>query len=485
MKNKEILQVASVGALLFGGAVPAEETRRPNVVFFISDQHRGDLMGCAGNPVVKTPNMDQLAADGVRFDRLYSQWPLCGPSRACFMTGQYPQANGVHFNGEIVPIHNPRMARSFQQAGYKTGLTGIVDFEPRYGKYHGYDRYVYYRDVYPDYARSHGVDDPFGWQRNYDRAGALKVHGSGSLDHAAELHHDAWAADVACDLMEEWKDEPFFLRVGVRLPHPPYFAPPPYDTMYSPDEVPMADSIPRDGILYDGKKVTYRQLQEATASYYGVTTMVDDNLGKVMRKVDELGLRDNTIFIYCSDHGNKIGHHGEMGKMTFYDDDARIPFIMRYPGRLTAGRVFDELEEQIDVMPTLLEMCGIEIPRGVQGRSMVAALRGEEKGHEYVYGYERNRSQMICSKDWKYIHNVPTEASMLFNLKEDPAEMNNLFGTPEGAEAERKLKDELLQWHLELTDNTIHNDFTEHDESVPWIQKYMDPVVEGWPPSRK
>jgi arylsulfatase len=190
-------------------------------------------------------------------------------------------------------------------------------------------------------------------------------------------------------------------------------------------------------------------------------------------------LAKNTIVIYTTDHGNNLGHHGQYGKMTFYDDDARLPFIMRFPGQPKAGTVIDGMVEEIDLMPTLLQLCGVPIPRGVQGKSMVGLIQGTEPGKNEVFGFARGMRQMIRTKDWKLILDWHPEESLLFDLKADPLELNNLYGKPEVAKTEAMLKERLLRWHLMLPDKTIPNSFTDREEAAEWIHRYMDPVVDA------
>ena len=261
-----------------------------NVVFYMSDQHRWDYMGAYGNKHIQTPNMDRFAETGIRFNHMFSPYPLCGPARACYITGQYPQAHMARFNGLPVPINNPRLPRTLKENGYHTGIVGIIDLEPRKGKYHGYERYEY-KNGYDKWAREHGIDDPGKWQS------PEKAHDYGSLDQPAEYHFSSWVAEKSMDIIEEWhdSDKPFFLRVGERIPHPPYYAPSPYDKMYDPEEIPLDPAV-------NPEREDYQLLKEATAMYCGLVSLVDYNFGRILNKIDELGLTENTIVIYCSDH---------------------------------------------------------------------------------------------------------------------------------------------------------------------------------------
>ncbi|MEM7310949.1 MAG: sulfatase-like hydrolase/transferase [Planctomycetota bacterium] len=446
------------------------DDERWNVIFFISDQHRHDAMGCAGNPVVKTPNMDRLATSGFRFAHMYSHFPLCGPSRASWASGQYPRAHRVRYNGVPMPIENPRIGRTLQEHGYHTGLIGLGDVEPKQAQINGYETYITAHH-YNAWATERGIEDPSDWQ--IARRGGvpgLKGHQHGTLSFPPEHHYSTWVADRAIELMEEWRDEPFFLWVGERLPHPPYYAPAPYDTMYDAETLPMDPSVPRDHELFD-------ELRAATAKYYGLTTLADVNLGRILDKLDELELTDRTIFVYSTDHGNLLGHHGELRKASLYDDDARLPFLMRYPSQTRSNVVIDGLAEQIDLFPTLLDLLDIEVPRGVQGRSMVGMMEGTDDGRDAVFGdvsYERRGRQMVRTKEWKLIFS-PDEGSHLYHLVEDPHEQRNLYGAPEHREVELALKERLLVWNMESVDATIPGLYEDPRAGEAWVKRWYRP----------
>jgi len=448
-----------------------------NVVLYITDEQRQDCVGAYGNDVIRTPHMDALAASGVRFNGFFSQFPLCGPSRACYITGQYPQAHGVHFNGVPVPMHAPRLPRTLKEHGYRTGQVGCFNIEPREGKYHGYDIFHYQGTEYPGWAAERGVTDiyPYGGRKR-------PADFYGSLDYPAECHAANWVAETAIDVMDEMArgKQPFFLEINERYPHLPYVAPAPYDKMYDPEAVPIAPSVRRD-------REDFQQIKEMHAIYYGMISLVDDAFGRVLNRIDELGIADDTIVIFTTDHGDMLGHHDLWSKWALYDDDARLPFIIRYPGQPKAGMVVDELVEQIDMMPAILDLLDIPVPRGVQGRSFVPVIEGREKGKDAVFGYQgyeevpaqiRSRRQMVRTKEWKLIH-MPWAESLLFDLKNDPYEMNNLYGDPKYRDIEYELKDRLLKWHLEAADTTIPSLFIskeETEEARQWIRRYMDPL---------
>ncbi len=449
-------------------------SKPPNIIVYITDEQRCDCMGAYGNEVIQTPNMDRLAARGTRFNNLFSQFPLCGPSRACFITGQYPQAHNVYFNGVPLQAHSPRLPRALQARGYRTAQVGLYNVEPREGHYHGFDIFRHQEREYPKWAAERGVTDiyPYGGRKR-------PADYYGKVDYPAEYHAASWVAETAMEVLDQVRDGPFFLEINERYPHLPYVAPPPYDTMYDPEEVPIAPSVRRD-------REDFQAIREMHAIYYGMISLVDHNFGRILDKVEDLGLLENTIIVFTTDHGDMLGHHDLWSKWALYDDDARLPFIISHPGHVPAGTVLDGLAEQIDMMPTLLEMADAEIPRGVQGTSLVPMINGQSVGKDAVFAYQgygeypdriRKRRQMVRTREWKLIH-MPGAESLLFNVAEDPCEMHNRHDDPACAEVLKTLKDRLLRWNLEAVDTTIPSLFIpgESEEAKAWIRHYLDPV---------
>lgn len=429
-------------------------------------------MGASGNTYIKTPNLDRFASEGISFDNMFSQYPLCGPSRACFVTGQYPTTHGARYNGPGVHPYSPKLASILNENGYRTGMVGIVDLEPRDGKYHGYDEYIY-KNQYNKWAIERGVADPNSWQRNmgdYKKAGK---HCYGSLDYPSEYHFSSWVIERTIELIDEWKndEQPFFIWVGDRMPHPPYLVPKPYDIMYKPEDIPLHPAIdPENGEIDN--------IKEAIAHYYGLISLVDYNFGCLLDYLETSGLKEDTIVIYCSDHGNMIGHHGLFGKQPLYDDDAKIPFIIRCPRFENFCGSIKDLTEQIDVLPTLLDIVGIGIPDAVQGKSLIPMIKEGKPLHDAVFAIERNewteKKEMVRTKYWKLIYSVG--GNLLFDLQNDPYEQNNLSGNPKYQGIENILKERLLRWHLETVDRTLPNLF-EKEEGHKWIEKWLDPLV--------
>ncbi len=223
------------------------------------------------------------------------------------------------------------------------------------------------------------------------------------------------------------------------------------------------------------------------AIYYGMISLVDDAFGRILDAVERLGLSDNTIIIFTADHGDMLGHHDLWSKWALYDDDAKLPFIIRYPGQPARGVAIDGLAEEIDLAPTLYELAGAPVPRGVQGASLIPMIEGRSEGKDAVFGYQsygeypaqiRPRRQMVRTHDWKLIH-MPEGESLLFDLKNDPYEMDNRYDDPACADILRELKDRLLLWHIDAVDTTVPSLFIpgQTEEAKAWIKQYIDPVT--------
>lgn len=458
-----------------GQAAAGPNDQPSNIIVYMTDEHRCDCIGAYGNSVIRTPNIDRLAASGIRLNSMFSQFPLCGPSRSCFTTGQYPQAHGVHFNGVPLRPHTPRLPRALRASGYTTAHVGMFNIEPRQGDVHGYDIFRHQENEYAKWAAERGVTD------TYPYGGEPRPNGYyGRVDYPAEVHAANWVAETSIEVLEQISRRPFYLEINERYPHLPYVAPAPYDTMYSPDEVPIAPSVSRD-------RDDFRAIQEMHAVYYGMISLVDDAFGRVLDAVERLGLLDNTVIVFTTDHGDMIGHHDLWSKWALYDDDARLPFIIRYPGQVAQGTAIDGLAEQIDMAPTLLGLAGAPVPRGMQGASLLPLLEGRSDGKDAVFGYQsyeeypakiRARRQMVRTRDWKLIH-MPEGESLLFDLRNDPYEMVNRYGDPACAAVVQELKDRLLLWHLDAVDTTVPSLFIpgETEEAQEWIRRYIDPVV--------
>ena len=374
--------------LILGLASPAVSEDKPNILFISVDDLAASL-GCYGDLIAKTPHIDRLAATGVRFDRAYNQLPLCNPTRASVMTGMRPDRIKVydldrHFRDEVPDAVT--LSQQFMKSGY---------FAARVGK-------IYHYNV-PASIGTDGFDDPPSWLRTVNPKGRDKDEED--LIFNAEPHRKisaalSWLAAEGTDeeqtdgmitteaikIMEEKKDEPFFLGVGFFRPHTPYVAPKKYFNMYPIEEMrlPYApvsdrDDIPTAAFAHNCPVPNYNLdrdvLLGALQSYYACVSFVDAQVGRLLDALDDLGIADNTIVAFWSDHGYHLGeHNGIWQKRTLFEQGARSPLIIRDPKATGNGTASPRVVEFIDIYPTLTEAAGIETPSDLDGKSLASLL---------------------------------------------------------------------------------------------------------------
>jgi iduronate 2-sulfatase len=388
--------IASLAALLLlelvaAHTAPAADDRRPNVLLLMSDD-LNNFLGCYGDPRAKTPHIDRLAARGVRFDRAYCAFPLCGPSRNSMLTGLYPNSTGILANQQIFRQTIPSqqsLPQAFRLAGYFAG---------RIGK-------LYHYNV-PRSIGTNGHDDLGSWELELNPAGVDRLQGEpqifsltpgqygGSLSWLAsprsdEQHTDGKMAADATWVLERCakeKDRPFFLAVGFFRPHTPYVAPKqPYFDLYPADEMPVMQGVKEDqadlpaaalgSYKRDQDKLTDDLRRQAVQAYYASISFMDAQVGRVVEALDRLGLSDNTIIVFTSDHGYHTGEHGLWQKMSLFEESARVPLLIVAPGRAAAGGVARSPVSHVDLFPTLAELCGVPAPNNLQGQSLVPLLK--------------------------------------------------------------------------------------------------------------
>ncbi|MCA9015955.1 MAG: sulfatase [Planctomycetaceae bacterium] len=431
-----------------------------NVLFLICDDLNCDL-GCYGHPQVKSPNIDQLAKQGVRFAHAYCQFPLCGPSRASFMTGMYPDQTLVHRNAIYVREHVPNvqtMSQMFRDNGY---------FATRVGK-------IYHYNV-PKHIGTGGHDDPYSWNQTFNPRGRdvddedlifTLTPGSfgGTLswlaaDGTDEEQTDGIAADIAIQQLKQFakKQQPFFLAVGLYRPHTPYVAPKNYFEMYPTAEI-KVPQVP-DGYLETlpvpaQKSLTRKKQQinlpdklarQAIQAYYASITFADAQLGKILETLKQTGLDDNTIIVFTSDHGYHMGEHGHWQKTTLFENATRVPLIIAGPGVTAKGQTAMSPAEMVDFYPTLAELCGLKPPASISGVSQVPTLKDastasrESAFTQFETGYSL-RTPRYRYTEWGEQGKQGVE---LYDHETDKAEMKNLGNDPATAQIRKTLAKQL------------------------------------------
>ncbi|MDP6112689.1 MAG: sulfatase-like hydrolase/transferase [Planctomycetota bacterium] len=480
-----------------------------NVILILADQLRADCVGCYGNPVIRTPHIDALAASGTRFNRTFAQHPQCLPSRSALLTGRYPHVNGAVSNHAAMADNETTLGERFITAGYRSiGVGKLHLFEQKEkasftdtmlsgGQHSGATSPDCLREDYKTWLKENGY-----WEIARE---AYAIHGTDEYwdnfqanvnPMPAEAFIDSWVGDRAVEFIQSQPaNEPFFMFVGLPNPHMPFDCPEPYASMYDPAEMPLpqsfigADLSDKPPIHAEfrrsGRRVNYENLDEpklrkAMAYYYGATTLVDDQVGKIMAALESCGLLDNTVVAFCSDHGEFLGEFGMLTKSIdefpmLYDCGLRVPMVIRSPVS-DEGRVCDEMVELIDLCPTLLDCAGLDVGPEIQGLSLCRALSGHAPPpRQYVYA-ESGAVKMLRGEKYKLVHYPGQPFGELYDLESDPHEITNLYDRAEYAEMREGMTRALL-------DRLIHTEAPLHGESrrgpAYWRQLYRPFMPEG------
>ncbi len=441
-----LVSLAIAGALVTAcnGAARSAETQRPNVVVLISDDHHHGALGCAGNTVVRTPQLDRLAAGGVHFTHCFTPNPICTPSRACILTGQDSWTNGVTFFGKPIAAASPQWPKLLSSAGYETFFTG---------KWHN-------EGVPAEHGFTSGANIFVGGMSNHaqvplvnfgERPGPKTTRtGTG---FSSELF-----ADAAVNFLNSEHHGPFCLYAAFTAPHDPRMPPAEFAAMYSAETVPLPPNfMPQPPLeLYisgirDEKLLpfprTEADVRRETALYYGMLTHLDRQIGRILDALDEQHLAQDTLVIFVGDHGLSLGAHGVVGKQTLYEEGVRTPLIVRYP-RLNRGpSECHDLTSLIDIFPTICEAAGVAIPANVEGRSLLTAYRGDASAaRSELFATYHDLQRSVRTTQFKLIAHLRSHAIELFDLTHDPFEMKNLAGDSAHADVQKRLEARLAAW---------------------------------------
>lgn len=417
-------------------------SKRPNVLWLFSDQHRSDAMSCAGDSNIETPHLDRLAGEGTRFTNAYSTCPLCSPFRATLYTGQYIHTHGViSLFRPLLPVQ-PELPEVLHAHGYHTS---------HMGKWHlsGGDCPCHF--VSP-YFRP-GWDEWMGWENSNDFLDTTYSTG----DHPHPIRTlPGYQTDGLTDLTVNWirkqdRDQPWFHVFSVEPPHPampqkypdnPNVAPEPYMAMFR--DRPLTY---RPNFAFDhARRVSF---EKRLRGYYAQIRNLDDNIGRILGALEETGQLDNTIVFYFADHGDFMGSHGRLQKSRPEEESAAIPLIVRYPAAVPTGRVSHGLISAVDFMPTLLGFLDLPVPASVQGEDLSALITGvEEQGadtvllqHEQPFFPPLPEAcwRAIRHDKWLYSVFLQQGPAQLFDLDRDPYQLENLLASSEHAEVRAQL----------------------------------------------
>lgn len=467
----------------FAGIVSAAEEKM-NVLVIVSDDLTAHSLGCYGNKVCKTPNLDKFASEGVRFERAYCQFPLCNPSRASFLTGLRPDQTRVYENGTQFRKNVPdavSMPQTFRNAGY---------FVARVGK-------LYHYGV-PAQIGTDGLDDPPSWEQVVnprgkdkddedadliftiappDRKGSGRYGGTLSwlaADGTDAQQTDGIGAAETIKLLEQNKNKPFFLACGFFRPHTPYVAPKKYFEMYPPSSLKLPD-VPKDHwdsapkLAFGSYKKEQDTLtddlrRQALQAYYASTTFMDAQVGLVLDALKEKGLADKTIVVFFSDHGYHLGEHGLWQKMSLFENSARVPLIVHDPRAKGNGKPCPRTVELVDLHPTLADLCGLKWPETMTGKSLRPLLenpnaewskpaitqvsRGTPQATGETVSGKRMPLMGYSVRDERYRYTEwdgGKQGVQLYDYEKDPDELKNLADDPKYADVVKRMKAQLPQ----------------------------------------
>ena len=479
-----------------GAAASAAAATQPNILFIMADQFRFDCLGANGNRIVRTPNLDRLAAQSANFSNAFVQAPVCVPSRISFFTGRYPHSHRNRVNYTPCDPREILLQRRLHDAGYRTGSVGKLHLTPgtaEHARSTGFDVVELddsnsRLDKDSDYVKWRMANDPKSGTSYY---ATVKNPPPGSNPFRGEIDYrytpTAWVGEKTRELLRQFASggKPFFLHSSFFKPHAPHTVPPPYDSMYSDVRIPLPPPTsleqiralpkPLQALILRGRPeyaMDRERLEWTYRSYYGGVSMVDHEVGLILDELERSGAAANTIVVFSTDHGDQLLEHGLQGKNLFFEASVHIPLLVNYPGRARPAK-YTELVETVDLTPTLLDFAGIAIPGNCQGRSLGPLVGGGAyTAREAVFsenvipevitggnvdmayvpgkgvaGIRHPDAKMARTGRWK-LNYYPGNGGELYDLANDPGESRNLYADPAHAAVRRELEQRILDWMI-------------------------------------
>lgn len=454
--------------------------KRPNILWYCTDQQRFDTIGALGNPHVQTETLDQLVRDGVAFTHAYCQSPICTPSRSSFMSGLYPsRVHNTRNGNDTFPDHPTIISKLIAESGYECGMIGKFHLQSS-----GHRTEPRIDDGFSFWKFSHAPRDD--WKEGHDYADWVRDHG-GDLDAmrgseenvSPEFHQTTWASERAIEFITKQRgdDEPWMLNINVYDPHPPFVPPKVYADRFDADAMPgpyfrpsdlghqsKLDCVDFQGEVSAPEGHDAKQMQ---ANYYAMIAQIDDQFARLLDVLEQTGQKDNTVILFTSDHGETLGDHGLMRKgARFYEGLVRVPLIFSWPGRFQQDLQSSALVELLDMSRTLLELAGVNVPDYFQGKSLLPILDGSASP-DHLRDFAR--CEYFDALDPHFTGGTGTYATMhrtaryklsvyhdknlgeLYDLLEDPWEFEDLWDSPDHQQIKNQLIHESFNAHVVLT----------------------------------
>ena len=480
-------------------------SERPNILVIMSDQMKATASHLYGNTFCETPSMAGLASDGVLFEHAFTPHPLCVPARISFWTSQFPHSHGGRRNETLMPPGAEHAFRIWHEAGYHTGLIGKNHCFDLPEDLHCFDTWceIAHGGI-PDGSRTRGME----WFRSVESIHAAHAtrrempvssprFSFAATTYPLEDYSTGLVAGQTVRFLEAHREDPFALWVSFPDPHEPWEAPQQYADMFPRECIELSPyrngefaegSAPeRNRVLYEILGLGDDQPEDiygVMSAYYGMVRFLDDGIGQILDALDRLRLRENTLVVFCSDHGDFMGEHHMVCKGgLFYDCLTRVPLIVSWPGRLPAGVIDTSLVNLIDIVPTLLELQGLTTPPSMHGCPLPtvteaaprdatfseygaggpAFLMSDLEKHPLPYGRRalmnslrwreaEGRRKMVRTKHWKYVHDPMGDMDELYDLVEDPWELTNVVGDPSNSGILAELQLRLADWSIDTED---------------------------------
>lgn len=455
-------------------------TKKPNVLFILTDDQGAWAMHCTGNPDIYTPNLDRIAASGMRFDNFFCASPVCSPARASLLTGKIPSGHGVLDWIRSGNVDGAKFAAQGKENPYADGYDQerlpIAYLEDQVGYTDVLAEHGYHCALSGKWHLGDSVRPQHGFEKWYTLGlgGCCYYHPDIVENGIIEVKHGTYVTELFAQKALEYLDElsggdrPFYLAVHFTAPHSPWekeHHPKKWIDYYEDCRFESVPDVPDHPDLLTGPVYGTEKRRENLRGYYAAVSAMDEQVGRILDALEAKGLREDTVVVFTADNGMSMGQHGIWGKgnatfpMNMYDSAVKVPFLISWPGRIPQGRVCSHMVSAYDWFPTLLELLDIDNPHGAElpGKSFLCSLEGngaKQEGEVVIFD-EYGPVRMIRNREWKYIHRYPYGPHELYHLTEDPEEQNNRYGQPEYEEKSLELKRKLEQWFLRYVNPEI------------------------------